>query len=93
MHENHLYLALPLLAFAAGARPRLRPVHIAISAVIALNLFLFFGLGRGIPLPPRTFTIIDATVLLAAANCVLLVWHARAFHFESTVPEQAAPMF
>jgi hypothetical protein len=92
VHENHLYLALPLLAFAAGARPRLRPIHIAISAVIALNLFLFFGLGRGIPLPPRTFTIIDATVLLAAANCVLLVWHARAFHFECHVPEQTTPM-
>ncbi len=90
VHENHLYLALPLLAFAAGARPRLRPIHLAISAVIALNLFLFFGLGRGIPLPPRTFTIIDATVLLAAANCVLLAWHARAFHLACHLPEQTA---
>jgi hypothetical protein len=87
VHENHLYLALPLLALAAGARPPLRRIHIAISAVIAFNLFLFFGLGRGIPLPPRTFTIIDATVLLAAANCVLFIWHARTFHFECTVPD------
>jgi hypothetical protein len=87
VHENHLYLAVPLLAFAAAARPRLRRIHVAISAVVALNLFLFFGLGRGIPLPPRTFTIIDATVLLAAANCVLLVWHARAFHGECRVME------
>ncbi len=82
VHENHLYLAVPLLAFAAGARPRLRRIHVAISAVIVLNLFLFFGLGRGIPLPPRTFTIIDATVLLAAANCGLFVWHAKVFHSE-----------
>ena len=68
VHENHLYLAVPLLAFAAAARRRLRRIHVALSAVIALNLFLFFGLGRGVPLPPRTFTIIDATVLLAAAS-------------------------
>jgi hypothetical protein len=86
VHENHLYLAVPLLALAAGARPRLRPVHIAVSAVIALNLLLFFGLGRGIPLPPRTFTIIDSTVLLAAANCALLVWHGRAFSVECETP-------
>lgn len=82
VHENHLYLAVPLLAFAAGARPPLRRIHVAISAVIALNLFLFFGLGRGIALPPRTFTVIDATVLLAAANCGLFVWHAKVFYFE-----------
>jgi hypothetical protein len=87
VHENHLYLAVPLLALAAGARPQLRRIHIAVSAVIALNLFLFFGLGRGIPLPPRTFTIIDATVLLAAANCVLFLWHARAFGSECKLPE------
>ena len=82
VHENHLYLAVPLLALGAGARPALRRIHIAVSAVIALNLFLFFGLGRGLPLPPRTLTIVDATVLLAAANCVLFLWHARTFQFE-----------
>ncbi len=83
VHENHLYFALPLLALAAAARPRLRPIHIAISAVVALNLFLFFGLGRGVPLPPRNFTIIDATAILAAANCALFVWHFRVFRRES----------
>ena len=54
----------------------------ALSVVIALNLFLFFGLGRAVPLPPRTFTIIDATVLLAAVNCAVFVWHARVFNDE-----------
>jgi hypothetical protein len=87
VHENHLYLAVPLLAFAAAARRRLRRIHVALSAVIALNLFLFFGLGRGVPLPPRTFTIIDATVLLAAANCVLFVWHATVFRVECRAVE------
>jgi hypothetical protein len=87
VHENHLFLAVPLLAFAACARPRLRPIHIAISVVVAANLFLFFGFGRGIPVPPRTFTVIDATVLLAAANCVLFVWHLRTFAVECRSPE------
>jgi hypothetical protein len=83
VHENHLYFALPLLALAAAARPRLRPIHMAISAVVTLNLFLFFGLGRGIPLPRRNFTIIDATAILAAANCALFVWHLKVFRRES----------
>ena len=83
VHENHLYFALPLLALAAAVRPQLRPIHMAISAVVTLNLLLFFGLGRGIPLPQRNFTIIDATAILAAANCALFVWHLRVFRRES----------
>ena len=79
VHENHLYLAVPLLAGAAGAVPSLRPVFFALSAVFALNLYLFFGLGRGFPPPARTLTIVDTTVLLAIANCALLAWHARRF--------------
>jgi len=85
VHENHLYFALPLLALAAAARPRLRPIQLAVSAVVALNLFLFFGLGRDFPLPPRNFTIIDATVILAGANCALFAWHVRVFARESSV--------
>jgi hypothetical protein len=83
VHENHLYLALPLLSLAAAGRPRLRAIHLALSAVVALNLFLFFGLGRDLPLPPRNFTIVDATIILAAANCALFVWHLRVFRRES----------
>jgi hypothetical protein len=77
VHENHLYLAVPLLAGAAAIHRQLRPVFYGVSAVFALNLFLFFGLGRGFPLPPRNFTVIDATVPLALANCALLLLHAR----------------
>ena len=77
VHENHLYLAVPLLVAAAAVHPRLRPVFYGVSAVFALNLFLFFGLGRGFPLPPRNLTIVDTTVLLAAVNCLLLIVHAR----------------
>ena len=77
VHENHLYLAVPLLAGAAAIHPRLRPVFYGVSAVFALNLLLFFGIGRGFPLPRRNFTVIDATVLLALANCALLLLHER----------------
>jgi hypothetical protein len=90
VHENHLYLAVPLLAAAAAARPRLRPLLLGISLVFALNLYLFFGLGRGLPLPPRNLTIIDSTVLVALANCVLLVWHAKRYGVECEEATAAA---
>ncbi|OFW10126.1 MAG: hypothetical protein A3H96_17835 [Acidobacteria bacterium RIFCSPLOWO2_02_FULL_67_36] len=89
VHENHLYLAVPLLAAAAAARPSLGPVLVATSAVFALNLYLFFGLGRGFPLPPRNFTIVDATVLLSVANVALLAWHARRYSVAGRLEEAA----
>jgi len=90
VHENHLYLAVPLLAAAAALRPRLRPVLGGVSGVLALNLYLFFGLGRGLPLPPRNLTIIDSTILLALANCALFVWHARVLSAECLQPSPRA---
>ena len=86
VHENHLYLAVPLLALAAAVRPRLRPMLFGVSAVLALNLYLFFGFGRGLPLPPRNVTIVDSTVILALLNCALFVWHARIFSRECSAP-------
>jgi hypothetical protein len=47
-----------------------------------LNLYLFYGLGRRLPLPPRNLTVIDSTVLVALANCALLAWHARRYSAE-----------
>jgi hypothetical protein len=76
VHENHLYLAVPMLAAAAAVHAQLRPVFYGVSAVFALNLFLFFGIGRGFSLPPRNLTLIDTSVLLALANCALLYVHA-----------------
>jgi dolichyl-phosphate-mannose-protein mannosyltransferase len=94
VHENHLYLAVPLLAAAAAFRPRLRPVLAGVSGVLTLNLYLFFGLGRGLPLPPRNLTIIDTTVLLALANCALFVWHARVLSAECFEPSsETSPDF
>ena len=79
VHENHLYLAVPLLGAAAAVYPRLRPVFYGVSVVFALNLWLFFGLGRGFPLPARNATLVDSTVLLALVNCALLILHAQRF--------------
>jgi hypothetical protein len=95
VHENHLYLALPLLAAAAVGLPRLREPLAALSAIFVLNLWLFYGVGRDFALPPRRFTIVDATVLLSILNVIALVWHARRFaacaaeHATCSAAEQA----
>jgi Gpi18-like mannosyltransferase len=78
VHENHLFLAVPLLAVCAAALPHYRLPLAAVSAIAALNLLLFYGIGRGYPLPPRHWTVIDSTVVLAAFNVLALFWHAAA---------------
>jgi hypothetical protein len=90
VHENHLYLALPLMAVAGTLLPRLRAPYALASAVCALNLYLFQGLGKDFALPPRNATIVDATVLLAFVNIAALVWHARRYS-EVTSEEGASP--
>ena len=83
VHENHFYLALPLMAAAGAVRPRLRAPYVLASAVCFFNLFLMQGLGKDLPLPPRDITLVDATVCLAFVNVAALVWHARRFASES----------
>lgn len=77
VHENHLFLALPLLAAVAAVDPRYRAVAGTISAVMTLNLLLFYGIGRDLPPLPRTATIIDATVLLSIVHVAIFTWHGR----------------
>ena len=79
VHENHLYLALPLMAAAGAVLPRLRGPYALASVVCLLNLYLFQGLGKDVPLPPRDLAGVDATVLLAFVNVGAVVWHARRF--------------
>jgi hypothetical protein len=79
VHENHFYLALPLMAAAAALLTPLRGPYALASAVCFLNLFLFQGLGHDVRLPPRTFTIVDASVVLAFVNVGAFIWHARRF--------------
>ena len=87
VHENHMYAAVPLLALAAAGRPRLRPVLLVVSAIFALNLNLFYGIGEDVGYRiPRGITIIDLSVVLAAVNCAALVWHGVLFKRECARP-------
>jgi hypothetical protein len=77
VHENHLFAAVPLLVLASAGRRAFLPICIGVSAVVALNLNLFYGFGDGIGYAlPRAMTVIDATVIVALVNCFLLSWHA-----------------
>jgi GPI-GlcNAc transferase complex PIG-U subunit len=78
VHENHLFPAIPFLLIAAALRPRLQPLLWAVTAIAALNLYLFYGLGgEGVRPAVRLITGVDATVVLAAVNLAALAWHAR----------------
>ena len=91
VHENHLYLALPLLAGAAAIDARYRAVAVSISAVMTVNLLLFYGIGRDLPPPPRTLTVIDTSVLLAFVHVVVFVWHADVLHRVTSAPLLTRP--
>jgi hypothetical protein len=78
VHEHHMMLTVPLLALAAGLRPALRPLFWTVSAIVALNMNLFYGIGLGLGWSvPRGVLLIDLSVLLSCANIAALVWHAR----------------
>ena len=80
VHENHLFIALPLLAIVAAEQRPYRWLLAVLSAIVALNLNLFYGFGEGLGFAlPRSATYIDATVLLAVANISAFAWHARLF--------------
>jgi hypothetical protein len=75
VHENHAYLALPLLVIAAGEDARLRPLLWATTAAYSLNLYIFYGLGQtSPPLFERGWTYIDFSILLSIAYVLLFAW-------------------
>jgi hypothetical protein len=77
VHENHFFVAIPLLVLAAAVRQPFRPVLAALSIVFGLNLYLFYGFGgEGPPGLARTLTIVDSTVLLSIVDCGALIWFA-----------------
>ena len=72
VHENHFFLALPLLAVAAALRPAFAPVFAALSVTFALNLYLPFGVrGDGAPEPSgrRSPSIPASSSLSSPARC------------------------
>ena len=78
VHENHLVPVVPLLAIAAGLERRFRTVFWAVTAIAALNLYLFYGIVPGMPpMLRRHHTIIDASVLLSVVNVAVFVWFTR----------------
>ena len=82
VHENHAFLAVPLLAMAAAGRQRFTPVLWAVSAWFTLNV-VFYGItDDGRFAVSRSFTVIDATLLVAVLGCVSLAWFAKALYAE-----------
>ena len=91
VHENHLYAAVPLLCVAAAGRREFRPVLLAVSAILALNLNLFYGISEDVGYAlPRGLTIIDITVVLAVVNCLALAWHGAVLRRAATSAPAAA---
>jgi hypothetical protein len=85
VHENHLYLAVPFLAVAAGLDRRYSGLCWTVSIIATLNLYLFEGLGLGWPpVFDRTSTVIDASVLLAVVNVGAFVWFTLRFGREGS---------
>jgi hypothetical protein len=91
VHENHFYLALPLMAAAAPWLPRLRGPYALASAVCFLNLLLFQGLGPDLRPPPRLIGRLDTTVLLAFVNVAAFAWHASRFNAACASEQSAGP--
>jgi len=93
VHENHMFAAVPLAVLAASGERRFKWIAAGISAVVALNVNLFYGFGYGVGYAlPRGITIVDASVVLAVMNCVLLWRHARALRLAcstAAVPRQS----
>lgn len=78
VHEHHMMLAVPMLAVAATLDRTWLGIFLAASAICALNMNLFYGIGMGVGYAlPRMITPIDFSVLLAFANIALFVWTAR----------------
>lgn len=72
VHENHLYVAVPLFALAAALDARYRFAFWAVSILCAINMYLFYGLGFDwLPVVGRWWTGVDFTVVVAAAICAL----------------------
>lgn len=75
VHENHLYMAVPALALAAALDQRYRTAFWVVSAIVATNMYLFYGLGDGWPpVIGMRWTGVDLSVFLAAMVCGIWVW-------------------
>jgi hypothetical protein len=89
VHENHLAGAIPFLVLASAAQKRFAPVLAAVSAIAALNMNVFYGLGAGAGWAvPRVVAGIDVMAPLAIANVFVLGWHAAVLNQNSANERQ-----
>jgi hypothetical protein len=87
VHENHLVGAVPLLVLAAAIDARYRWLCAAVSAIVAANMYLFYGLTGDGPAPlARTITGVDATLVLSLINVIAFAWFARLFAAAAAAP-------
>ncbi len=86
VHENHFFLALPLLAIAAALRPAFAPVLAGLSVSFALNLYLVFGVRGDGPAAFATIAGIDSSVPAAVLCCAVFAWFAAVFSRECAQP-------
>ena len=87
LHEHHQLLEIPLLVLAAAFRPGFRPLFIAVSAIVTININYVYGAGLGMGWNvPRMITGLDLSVLVAITNIGVLSWFARRLADEAWVP-------
>lgn len=79
VHENHLVYAVPLAGIVVLYWREYWPIFMGLSAMVTINLLLFYGLGRDFDRPPRTGPFLPVTVVLSAINLALLWTHLRIF--------------
>ena len=67
VHEHHMMLAVPLLASPPRCAARSVPLFYVVSAIVALNMNLFYGIGMGLGCSvPRLLLGLDLTVILSS---------------------------
>jgi hypothetical protein len=85
VHENHAFLAIPFLVAAAAGRRRFTPILVAIGAWFTLNV-VFYGItDDGRFAVPRSFTVVDTTLLIALFGCGSVAWFAKVLYAECGV--------
>jgi len=93
VHEHHMMLAVPMLALAAALRRSLRPLFWTVTAIVALNMNLFYGIGLGLGWSlPRGLLLVDLSVWLSIANLCALGWHARILRREAAAWSPSGPL-
>lgn len=88
VHENHLVYGLPLAAMATVAIPAYRHLAWGFTAMITINLFLFYGFGRDAVVFQRTGWFWAISTAGAAGGLLLLAWHGYLFWTRTARPPE-----